>query len=245
MIVKPRLGPGTPPGEPALDFKRLLRNSLAALLLCAVLVALCYFFVDRPFAFYVYGQRFADFTALKWLTYPPPVLQAWAPAVLAALMVRRAWGRFSRGERVLLAACVSILLADQSRQSLAYVFGRYWPETWIHDNPSLIHDGAYGFHPFHYGSAFDSFPSGHATRTLALAAVVWIACPRWRWACVLASVAEAVALLGMNYHFVSDVIAGGFLGSIVGAYTTCCMGLAGPSPLVPDAAGRETSGRSS
>jgi hypothetical protein len=50
-------------------------------------------------------------------------------------------------------------------------------------------------------------------------------------------VAEAAALVGMNYHFVSDVIAGGFVGSIVGAYTTYCTGLAGPSRLVPDAAG--------
>ena len=32
--------------------------------------------------------------------------------------------------------------------TLAYAFGRYWPDTWVHDNPSLIRDGAYGFHPF-------------------------------------------------------------------------------------------------
>ena len=235
----------TPRGEPAQDFKRLLRNSLAALLLCATLVVLGYGFVDRPVAFYVHRQGFADIAILKWLTYPPPVLQAWAPAVLAALMVRRAWGPFSRWQRVLLAACVSMILADQIRQTLAYAFGRYWPETWIHDNPSLIRDGAYGFHPFHSGSAFDSFPSGHATRTLALAAVVWIACPRWRWACVLACMAEAVALIGMNYHFVSDVIAGGFVGSIVAAYTTYCIGLAGPNPPPPDAAGPEPFRRSS
>jgi membrane-associated phospholipid phosphatase len=201
------------------------------------LVALGYFFVDRPVAFYVHRQQFADLHALKWLTYPPPVLQAWAPAGLAALLVRRAWGPFSRWERVLLAACVSMIMADQFRQSLAYVFGRYWPETWIQDNPSLIRDGAYGFHPFHSGSAFDSFPSGHATRTLGLAAVVWIAYARWRWACVLASVAEAVALLGLNYHFVSDVIAGGFVGSIVGAYTVCCIGVDGPSRHAPGATG--------
>ena len=210
-----------------------------------MLVALCYGFVDRPVAFYVYRERFADLAVLKWLTYPPPVLQAWAPAVLVALMVRRAWGPFSRWERVLLAACVAMILADQLRQTLAYVFGRYWPETWIHDNPSLIRDGAYGFHPFHSGSAFDSFPSGHATRTLALAAVVWIAYPRWRWASVLASVAEAVALIGMNYHFVSDVIAGGFVGSIVGTYATFCTVRGGTNPTMPEAPGPGALRRSS
>ncbi len=224
--------------KPAQDFKGLLRNSLAALLLCAALVTLGYFFVDRPVAFFVHREGFAHIAVLKWLTYPPPLLQAWAPAALAVLMVRRAWGPFSRGERVLLAVGVAIILADQFRQTLAYVFGRYWPETWIHDNPSLIRDGAYGFHPFQYGSAFDSFPSGHATRTLALVAVVWIAWPRWRWLCVLASVAEAVALLGMNFHFVSDVIAGSFVGSIVGAYVASCIGLTRPDRLVLASAGK-------
>jgi hypothetical protein len=29
----------------------------------------------------------------------------------------------------------------------------------------------------------------------------------------------------MNYHFVSDVIAGGFVGAIVGTYTVQCTGL--------------------
>ncbi len=43
---------------------------------------------------------------------------------------------------VLALACVSMILADQFRESLSYVFGRYWPETWIDNNPSFIQDGA-------------------------------------------------------------------------------------------------------
>jgi hypothetical protein len=178
------------------DFRWLAWNTLAALLLCAALVLVCYWFVDRPVAFYVHDQGFADYPVLKWLTYPPPVLQTWVPAVLAALMVRRAWGPFRRWERAVAAAAVSLVLADQFRESLSYVFGRYWPESWVDHNPSLIRDGAYGFHPFHGGSAYGSFPSGHTARTLAIAAVVWIAYPRWRWAGALASVAVAAASSG-------------------------------------------------
>jgi membrane-associated phospholipid phosphatase len=210
------------------DFLQLLRKTLAALLLCAALVLICYWLVDRRVAYYVHDQGFAGYAVLTWLTYPPPILQAWTPLVLAALMVRRAWGPFRRWELALLAACVSMVLADQFRQSLAYAFGRYWPETWVNDNPSLIQDGAYGFHPFHGGMAYGSFPSGHAARTLAVASVAWIAYPRWRWACVLASLSVAVGLLGTNYHFVGDVIAGGFVGGIVGTYTAHCTGLGEP-----------------
>ena len=200
------------------DCASLARKSFVALVTCAALVAVCYFFIDRPFASFVHQHKLSDHEALEWLTYPPPIVQAWTPVVLAALVVRRAFGPFRRWELAALTACVSMVLADQFRESLSYVFGRYWPETWIDNNPSFIQDGAYGFDPFHEGSAYGSFPSGHMARTLGIASVVWIAYPRWRWACGLAAAAIATGLLGMNYHFVSDVIAGSFVGGMVGTY---------------------------
>ena len=200
------------------EFRVLMWRSLAILAACVVLVCFCYLLVDRPVAFYVHEHGFPDHRILKWLTWPPPVAQAWTPLVLVVLAVRRCFGPFQRWELVIAAGCVAMLVADQFRDSLSYVFGRYWPETWIDDNPSLIQDGAYGFHPFHGGSAYGSFPSGHAARTLAVAAVVWIACPRLRWLSASVSAAIAVGLVGMNYHFVSDVIAGGVIGGIVGMY---------------------------
>jgi membrane-associated phospholipid phosphatase len=213
-----------------LAFRRLLRASLVALVVGAALVALCYFFVDRPVAYFVHDHDFARYSVLAWLTYPPPVLQAWVPAVLAGLAVRRAWGPFRKWEQTLCAACISLVVAAQFKDSLKYVFGRYWPDTWVHDNPSLIGEGAYGFHPFHEGIVYGSFPSGHTTRTLAVAAVVWIAYPRWRWACVAAAAAVAVGLIGMNYHFVGDVIAGGLVGGLVGVYAArFCLRAAPPA----------------
>ncbi|MBX3438312.1 MAG: phosphatase PAP2 family protein [Planctomycetaceae bacterium] len=197
----------------------LLRKSLVAATTCSVLVLVCYLFVDRPVAFWVYNHGLSEHVFLKWLTYPPPILQTWTPVILTALVVRRACGPFCDWEQTVVAACVSLILADQFRESLSYAFGRDWPETWIENNPSLIRDGAYGFHPFRGGEEFGSFPSGHAARTLAVATVVWIRFPRWRWACTLASIAIAAGLLGMNYHFVGDVVAGGFVGAIVGAWT--------------------------
>jgi membrane-associated phospholipid phosphatase len=216
--------PQDPPGcsaasDPDPAFRRLLRQTLVGLFACASLVAFCYFFVDRPVARFVYDQGLSRYVILKWFTYPPPFLQTWGPLVLAGLMVRRAYGPFRRCELTLLAACVSLLVAVQFKDTLKYASGRYWPETWTHDNPSLIGTDAYGFHPFHGGPDYGSFPSGHMTRTLAIVAVVWIVCPRWRWACVLASMAVASGLIGMNYHFVGDVIAGGFTGAIIGVYT--------------------------
>jgi membrane-associated phospholipid phosphatase len=47
-------------------------------------------------------------------------------------------------------------------------------------------------------------------------AVLWICYPRYRWLYALATAAVAVGLIGANYHFVGDVIAGGFVGVTVG-----------------------------
>lgn len=213
------------------SFAALLRRTLLALLICAVLVVLCYFFVDRPVAFFVYHADFKRFEVLKELTFPPPVLQDLAPAVLTVLMVRRVWGPFRRWEKALLAAGVAVILADQFRESLGVVFGRYWPKTWIDNNPSLIQDNAYGFHLFHRGPWYGSFPSGHTARMAGAGAVYWIAYPRWRWLAVAAPLAVALGLLGMDYHFVSDVIGGAFVGAIVGVYTArfCDLTAAMPS----------------
>lgn len=207
------------------DFRRLLRTTLATLLVGVAVVALCYFFIDRPVAFFVHDNRIPDHPRLKWLTYPP-VLEAWAPAALAALFVRRSWGPFRRWELALLAACVGMILADQFRLSLGYCLGRTWPETWVENNPSLIRDGAFGFRPLHGGQGYMSCPSGHTARTVAAVAPFWVAYPRWRRAFALAPAAVAAGLVGMNYHFVGDVVAGGLVGGVVGAYVACCCGVA-------------------
>jgi membrane-associated phospholipid phosphatase len=228
-----------------LPWRTLLTLSAAWLVACSALVALCYLVVDRPVAFFVRDHGLPAHRPLTWLTYPPPVLQEWAPLALAALAVRRAWGPFARWQLALLAACVALLVAEQLRETIKPAFGRYWPDTWVHDNPSLLRDGAYGFHPFHWGDAYASFPSGHTARAVAVAAVFWAAYPAWRWACALCALAVAAGLVGMNYHFVGDVVAGAYIGGVVGAYSARFCGLPAAAEVSrrPTGAGQAPSGR--
>jgi hypothetical protein len=67
-----------------------------------------------------------------------------------------------------------------------------------------------------------------------MAAVVWVAYPRWRWACAIAAAAVSIGLIGMNYHFVGDVIAGGFVGALIGVYIAhgCAVGPDASAPLL-------------
>jgi membrane-associated phospholipid phosphatase len=211
----------------------LLRSSLIAISACAVAVIICYYFVDRPVALFVHDHGFAKIEEFRWLTEPPPLVQGWSPLVLVLLAVRRAWGPWKIWQHNLFVACISLIVADQFRQSLGDLCGRYWPETWHNNNPSLIGTGAYGFHLFEVSDDTGSFPSGHAARIFGFFSVFWLAMPRGRWLYAILAAPMCVALVAMNYHFVGDVIAGGVLGGAVGAWaaklggiSTCATGAA-------------------
>jgi membrane-associated phospholipid phosphatase len=111
---------------------------------------------------------------------------------------------------------MSVLLTEIIKSQLKFVFGRTWPETFVQNNPSFIRDGVYGFNFFHGGPGYASFPSGHTAAICALSSVLWIMAPKGRPLYVLAVLAVVVGLLGADYHFLSDIIAGGFVGTSVG-----------------------------
>lgn len=202
-------------------YRTLLARSALGLLVCVFLVLLCYFFVNKPVAFWIHDHQVDTHQILKWMTYLATVFTALAPAILVLAAIRLAWSPLRRLESTLVAASLSLIIAAAFEYHLKFLFGEYWPETWIHDNPSLIKDGAYGFHPLHFGQAYGSFPSGHTARAFAAMSVVWLVYPRWRWLSVAVCFSVIVGLVGMNYHFVGDTVGGAFLGSITGAYTAC------------------------
>src|SRR5437868_10035185 len=81
------------------EYGKLLRQSSIAIAICLVAVLVCYFWIDRPVAFFVHRDHFNEITAFRWLTYPPPEVQTWSPLVLTMLAVRRALGPLSRWQK--------------------------------------------------------------------------------------------------------------------------------------------------
>ena len=69
---------------------------------------------------------------------------------------------------------------------------------------------------FHGGAGWAAFPSGHTTLITAPLAVLWFAAPRWRWALPIPFLAVVVGLLGADYHWLADIIAGFFVGTASG-----------------------------
>jgi membrane-associated phospholipid phosphatase len=118
----------------------------------------------------------------------------------------------SRLQTCAMLCSLSLIVAEITKSQLKLMFGRTWPDTFINDNPSFLRDGVYGFNFFHGGRGYASFPSGHTAVTCAVIAVLWIYYPRWRPFYALAVLAVGIGLIGANYHFLADVIAGGFVG---------------------------------
>lgn len=197
----------------------MLKNSLLVLLATAILVIICFFWVDKPVAFWIYHHTILQGPVEHGLTRIPELFSVAAVAYYFYFALRYAQGQPIRFERNLLIATNSLVVACLFKDILKYCFGRTWALPWLGNNPSLLGDNTYGFFPFHAERAYGSFPSGHATAAAAVMIVFWFCYPKLRWLWLLVVLATAVGLVAMNFHFVSDVIAGTALGGIVGYWT--------------------------
>jgi membrane-associated phospholipid phosphatase len=192
------------------------------LVIASVSIVLSYEFLDKSIAFFAYDhlRQYAIFGPITTLTeYFPPI----AIGIIFVAGLWRMSGRtLTYPLEALLLASVSLVAARAAKDQLKFAFGRTWPETWTNNNPSLIRDGAFGFHPFHGGAGFESFPSGHTLGIAAVTVALWFYYPRYApiYAALIAAV--SVSLIGANYHFLSDIIAGAFIGA---TFATLCVKL--------------------
>jgi membrane-associated phospholipid phosphatase len=195
-------------------------------LLAGLAVGISYGWLDRPIALLAHDQL-AGYDILAPLTRIPETTASLLVLAAAAIGLRVFSGRLlvaiGRGplsgqalpklQTVVIIATLSLAVADAYTNQLKFAFGRVWPESWILD------DHIYGFNPFHSGPDFGAFPSRHMAIICAVMSVLWICYPRFRALYALAIAAVAAGLVGTNYHFLGDVIAGSFLGISTGWFT--------------------------
>ncbi len=170
-------------------------------------------FVDRPVARFAHDHPSYPVILIAFTHIPEAIggLSVLGVIVFALWQAQR--GALERYGRTVLLAGMAVIVAEAIKTGLKLAFGRTWPETWVNHNPSFIHDGVYGFFPFHGGKEFASFPSGHTTVVAAAMIVFWLREPRWRALYAVLIAATAVGLLGMDFHFLSDIVAGFCLGT--------------------------------
>jgi membrane-associated phospholipid phosphatase len=213
---------------------RTFKFWLGGLVMTGLMASISIAWVDRPLAILVNHLGLRDYpyklVQSPGLSIPLASSLVFAVFGLAAILGRR----FSRLEWAILLCDISVLAAEAIKNQLKYVFGRTWPNSWGPEISSLIRDNVYGFHFFHQGQSYESFPSGHAAAVAAVMSVLWILCPKLRVMCTICIGAADAGLVLLNLHFVSDVVAGTFVGVSTGMFTVAlCAPAAQANSLAP------------
>ena len=96
-----------------------------------------------------------------------------------------------------------------TKEVLKWIFGRIDTRIW------LRHPELNGFHWFEGSKHFHGFPSGHMLVFTPLILALWQFFPRYRLHYGIAFTCLVIALLVTEYHFLSDIIAGAYIGAFV------------------------------
>ncbi|WP_297367352.1 phosphatase PAP2 family protein [Acidocella sp.] len=175
---------------------------LAASLLCAATI-------DRPVArfFAVHPGWRPWFQACATPSLLPLPLSG---LYLCAAALRLLPARLAAGPW--LAMSLATITATAAKDELKFLLGRAWPQWWLKD-------GVYGFHPLATSYLYGAYPSGHTAYMSAPLAVLWVVAPRARpWAVLVLALVMA-GLVGADYHFIGDVLAGLAVGLLSAAGT--------------------------
>jgi len=181
---------------------------LLSLLICTLAVALAFVYLDVPIAHRVYGLLGSAESLGNGFASAVP-LGIEAAAALALVCIRITRGHLSRlGETTALACLTSICAYAINDSTLKLFFGV--------PNPVVVLHGTRHAFDLLTGSSNSSFPSGHMVLAGAFAGVFM---RLYRTSILPLSallLIAAVLLIAGDWHFVSDVIAGTFLGVSAG-----------------------------
>ncbi len=182
-----------------------------------ILSLICHFYLDKPIAFWVANNHYLPRHLLKPISEIPKVFDA-VTALSVFIVYIFSWimGEVPLLLKNLTLASIALVITDFWVEWSKYIFGRFWPLTWVNNNPSLIDTNEYGFHFFYStGDAYKSFPSAHTALTIAAVTFLALRYPSLRIPAILVSVAVPLSLVALNYHFLGDTIAGAGLGWMV------------------------------
>ncbi len=193
---------------------RALKTWIISLIITFAAVWFCYLWLDRPVALWVHSSSsgmvrlpadFVDspFSSTSFIS---------ACAFVVCGLVSISGHRFSKPETTITMCVISMLSAILIKDQLKFVFGRTWPEM-------LVQNGVYGFSFFHSGHSFESFPSGHAAVAAAALFIPWFLFSKLRTLMATCIIVVDISLVMLNLHFLSDVIAGTFLGFSIALFT--------------------------
>ena len=207
----------SPAASPALTSRPCLRTAWLSAVAYLLLALVAIPWIDRPVVDFAHLHT----QGTRWIQHvaelPSPLfVLAWPTFVILGAML--IWRRqLPVWATTLWLSAGAVGVGSVLKQGLKFTFGRTWPATWIHENPSYLRDGVFEFRFFGGdGAGYASFPSGHLTVILAFTTVLALRHRALRWPCAAAIALTGFGQIAAAYHWTSDALAGTALGIAVG-----------------------------
>ena len=185
-----------------------LKRIIISFLLLTGIVLICIRWVDRGVALLL-TQSMPHIISSHAMSVPDLLLPI-TLTISAAAWAGYAWLTIMKSNsplrHIFAAIGLSSLLSFAAKDVLQVLFGRFTPREW------LAHPDSAQFHFLGAAGASGAFPSGHMSVFTPVLISLYRMFPRLRAWWVALWAALALALIGGSYHFVSDVIAGAYLG---------------------------------
>jgi len=180
-----------------------------------IIVIFAVFFLDRPVSSFIHAKLYHSKIWVTLTRQLPDTLLIMVglisiPSYLAYL-ARRYHNLRDKATFLLYHVACSLPVSFVAKSFLKEIFGRVQTRFW------LQHPKQFTFHWFHAGDNFYGFPSGHMAVFATLCAAIWRVYPQQANALRLLLVALGLLLVVTNYHFLSDIIAGAYVGILVEA----------------------------
>ena len=192
----------------------LMTRTKIALIILVVLYVIGFLFLDKPIAqwmhLYATGTIWAQLANIL-----SRYTKSFLVLALGILCLLVGWQRFGKNANWTQAygwwlfggtTTCAILIC----YVIKMIVGRYRPVEWLNH-------GLYGFHWLSIQYNFTSTPSGHATAAFAAAVSLFyiVNCKWFRTLIILLAFCIAISRVIVTAHYLSDIILGGFIGTIV------------------------------
>ena len=181
---------------------------LLSLLICTLVIAVLFVYCDVSVARRVYGiLALAETLGTGFAS--AVLLGIEAAVALALVIIRITRGHLSPLLEATVLACLTSICAYAINDgTLKFFFG-------VPNPTAVVHGAQHAFNLFR-GSSSSSFPSGHMVLAGAFAGVFMRLFRTYIWPLSALLLVAAVLLIVGDWHFISDVIAGTFIGVSAG-----------------------------
>ena len=195
--------------------ENLLKKTVIAAGITAVIYLVLFFFFDRTIDLWVYNTC-SDTWIFRLATFISYVATGTfiklAIAICLILIIVIDPGMKKRWTRNLLYICVSCSIAVVVGEGLKYLFGRYRPIM-------LFEHSLYGLSFFSSDWALNSTPSGHTLRAFSVLTALSLLYRRFTGVFIFIALLIGTSRVFVTAHYPSDVVFGAFVGIFAAVWT--------------------------